>query len=110
MSGFRGKFERLLRAQKAKDASWTRSFTWKQVMKIFDAAWPEDSDYYKACGVHGTCMHCELEELQDKMSSMSLVIDELRVDVDRAKEAADAAGRSVRGDAGRNDEGGNSKA
>jgi hypothetical protein len=52
-------------------------------------------------------MQCEIEELQDKISSMSLEMAELRGEV---KEARDAAGRFVRGDAGRGDEVGDSKA
>jgi ferredoxin len=102
MNAFRGKFERMLRAQKAKDATWTRSFTWGQVMKIFDAAWGEDGDHYKACGVHGSCMRCEIEELQDRMSGIRSEMDELR------QEVADVAGRLVRSDARRGDEGGDS--
>jgi ferredoxin len=76
-------------------------------MTVFDAAWGANGDHYKACGVHGSCMQCEIEELQDKISSMSLEMAELRGEV---KEARDAAGRFVRGDAGRGDEVGDSKA
>lgn len=119
---FRDKFYRALRSHKAKGGNWTKSFTWKQVMDIFDTEWA-GGDYYKACEAHGPCVQCELEELQDRIQGMNNIGEELKAELAHAmkdgladirrelKEALENAARgSVRGDARRGNEGGDSKA
>lgn len=89
---FRDKFYRALRSRKAKGKTWTKAFTYQQVMEVFDQAW-EDSDYYKACEAHGACLYCELEELQDRMSEMEQRLADVQAQFEEV--AKDAARRPV---------------
>ena len=70
MKSFRETFYDLLRAEKAKNGTWTKSFTWRQVMDVYDSAvqMVGISDM-PGCVAHGFCPGCVQDE-NDKNSDL----------------------------------------
>lgn len=78
MKSFRETFYDLLREQKAKNGTWTKSFTWRMVMDIYDRA-------AEACGLtempgcvqHGFCSGCVQDENDKQHDLMREQLKEL---------------------------------
>ncbi len=63
MKSFRETFYDLLREQKAKNGTWTKSFTWRMVMDIYDRAADECGlTDMPGCVQHGFCPGCVQDE------------------------------------------------
>ncbi len=105
---FRTRFYESLRDQKAPGRKSTKTFTWKQVMELFDEVWTSQVFAPGQCSVHGGCRECEVEQLRETILEVSRNHGENFVTLyDRLNElekAIDQTG-AARRDTGRGDEG-----
>ena len=77
MKSFRETFYDLLRQQKAKNGTWTKSFTWRQVMDVYDQAADEVglSDM-PGCVAHGFCPGCVQDETDKRLAELEMKVEE----------------------------------
>ena len=104
MKSFRETFYDLLRAEKAKNGTWTKAFTWRQVMDVYDsAAHMVGLDEMPGCVAHGFCPGCVQDENDKRFKELEqMQRDAMEVFQGRL---ADDAGRSEDGDHGPVDSG-----
>lgn len=71
MKSFRETFYDLLRAEKAKNGTWTKSFTWRQVMDVYDqAAARLGLNEMPGCVAHGFCPGCVQDENEKRLKEL----------------------------------------
>lgn len=95
---FRELFHDKLRSKKAKNGTWTKSFTWRQVMEVFDEAAQEQGldllHDIPGCVQHGFCPGCVQEEMEGALRKMKEEIDDLRRAQARHPEPVDTGDNS----------------
>ena len=78
MKSFRETFYDLLRAEKAKNGTWTKSFTWRQVMDVYDsAAQSVGLHEMPGCVAHGFCPGCVQDENDKRFKEIEQRMEEL---------------------------------
>lgn len=78
MNSFRETFYDLMRAQKAGNGNWTKSFTWRQVMNIYDeAAKTVGLTEMPGCVAHGFCPGCVQDENDKRLGDLEVKLAEV---------------------------------
>ena len=106
MKSFRETFYDLLRDQKATNGTWTKSFTWRQVMDVYDqAASDVGLTVMPGCVAHGFCPGCVQDENEKRLQELELMAQEAREMAIEFRRTVDGFERSEGGDHGPVDSG-----